>query len=352
MKKRLLTILTILVLSGCDKGGGAARDGAPVPANGDSRPTASGSAAANPKSPGAAQGTEGAQTPVAIVNQTKVITWADLREISIEASGSQVFSEYLLDMLIEEALAKKGMKLTEQDVEKEKATYLALLRRESNAKNDDEAIRTLDRIRKQNGWGPRRFQLLMRRNAGLRKLIEGQGEVTEIMIKDAFEQRYGEKILVRMIMVSDLTAMDAVLKKIAKGDKESFIDAAIIDSRDDSRFTGGLLPLLSPADPSFPAVVRATAAKLKEGQVSDVIAMDNGMAVLRCEKRLPKVDKKLEEVRQELIADLQLQNERYLMNRQARTLLDDNNLKLSILNKELADQWTRQKAKMTGVERK
>lgn len=346
MKKRLLTILAILALAGCDKdGGGRAINGAPIPVNGTNRPPGTAAAAGSPTAPG--QGTEGAQTPVAIVNQTKTIHWADLRDLSIEASGSQVFSEYLLDILIEEALTRKGLKLTEQDVEKEKATYLALLKRGSNAKNDDEATRTLDRIRRQNGWGPRRYQLLMRRNAGLRKLIEGQGVVTEEMIQEAFVQRYGEKILVRMIMVNDMTTMDGVLKKIAKGDKESFIDTAISESRDESRFTGGLLPLLSVADPSFPPGVRMVADKLAEGKVSEVIALNNGFAVLRCERRLPKVDKKLEEVRAELVADIQLQQERVHMNSQARILLDG--AKLSIMNKELADQWARQKAKLIGA---
>lgn len=272
--------------------------------------------------------------PVAYFNDSPVRA-SELQAALYEAAGGQVLAEHLLDEQIQRRLELAGRRVTDALIEAERRYLLQGL----DANDENQAVRLLRELRKRRGLGDQRFDALLRRNAGLRLLVRDEATVSDFAVRQAFEMQYGKKYQVRLIVV-DTTAVAAELVKRARNG-ESFIDLAVAHSTDPSRAQGGLLPRLSPADPTWPSGLRKAVPNLQPGQVSDPIALDSGFAVIKLEQVIPAQGVTLAAVRDSLAARVRRSVEHVAMQRLARTLLDS--LDVLITNRALKASWDEQR---------
>ena len=103
--------------------------------------------------------------PEALVNG-QAVSAGELRPILTEIAGAQALQELILDRRIEEALATADLTIQPDDVAAERKMLL-----DSLSGDEDTALRMLDELRDREKLGKIRFELLMRRYAGLRALV-------------------------------------------------------------------------------------------------------------------------------------------------------------------------------------
>jgi parvulin-like peptidyl-prolyl isomerase len=246
--------------------------------------------------------------------------------------------------MVDERLDREGIELTEPDIEAERKLVL-----QSLARDENQSVVLLDQFRRQRGLGETRFQALLRRNAGLRKLVQDAVRVTEEAIRQAYRRRYGPRYEGR-ILVTSSARQTRQLRDKAMGEAD-FATLAARHSTDPSAAQGGLLSPISPADPSYPQVVRDTLEGLGEGDVSEVIAVQDGYAILKLERKIQGQSVKLADVRNELRPQVRRRIERNRMRQLARSMLSE--ARVTVLNAALGDRWRQHKESLlqTGSDR-
>lgn len=253
--------------------------------------------------------------PVVAIVDGQRIGYDALQPLLLEAVGGDVLREVVLDRRLRRKLADANLAVSEPDLDAEKT--ILLLRLSSDA---DQAARLLERLREARGLGPNRFELMLTRNAMLRKLVAGRVEINEALIRQAYEQRYGPQTVCRLILVDTLVEAERVLARLRAG--EDFAAIAGLVSKDASRTQGGLIPAIAPDDPTYPSAVRDVAGRLDVGMVSDPIALEGGIALLKCDQKIAARSVEIESVRGELEKIVRLRIETLLMQQLARAELD------------------------------
>ncbi len=294
------------------------------PSSAGTPPVAS-SAKAEPKAPGAGSGV------VAVVGGQPV-RMSDLQPLLVEAAGAQVLSDQVIDLRLKAELAGQNITVSEEETQREKQRMLERL-----SEDRDQAVRLLELQRQRRGLGPQRFARLLWRNAALRKLVAGQVQVNEALVRQAYEQRFAEQSECRLILVETLNDVSRVKGRLNAG--ESFEKLAREVSRDSSRIQGGLIPPVSPADAGYPAAVREVAVRLKAGEISDPIVLDQGFAILRCERKITPQRVPFEQISTELEARVRSDLEQVLIQRRLRVLLSEADV--TVLDAQLDEDYKR-----------
>ena len=317
-------ILLVLMLTACQNPPGGAASAAAKPDT-----TRSGD---KPRQVASAPGSANNQI-VALVD-SQPVTWDMLKVPLIEAAGGQTLSEWILDRRIESALKFKGLSVNEQDIAKERTLLVSQVSGDA-----DTTARLIEQLKIDRGLGSWRFDQLIRRTAGMRKLVAEGVSVTDPMVRQLYEERFGPKTEVRMILSASLPEISKLMTRAQGG--EPFTDLAIAFSKDDSRNQGGLLPPISMHDATFPKALRDAADKLTLGQISSPIALESGYALLKCERKIPGNTVGYESVADKLRSEVRLRVERNLMARQARTLMEG--VDVTVLDADLNEAWKKQK---------
>lgn len=275
--------------------------------------------------------------PVAYIDG-KALTRDELHRFLVEAQGGEMLAELLLDRAVNNRLAEQGITLTDADFAAERQRVLDTLSADS-----DQATLLLNEMRGQRGLGELRFEAMLRRNAGLRRLVRDQIRVGDEAIKQAYDLRFGQRFRVRLI-TSDRAQTLGLARQRALGG-ESFTELAILLSTDESSAQGGLLSPINPADPTYPKAIRDALPKLNTdsiaGRLSPVIALPEGYALLWLEGVISKDAPPLEQVREELKRAVRLELERVRMQQLAQVLLVQANV--IVLDPALNNSWQRQR---------
>lgn len=274
--------------------------------------------------------------PVAVIAD-RAVTWEMLREALGEGYGGPALEDLALDMMLERELARAGAEVGEADVEAERRAFL-------EAVGGPDAAIVLAEVRASRGLGPVRFGAMLRRNAALRRLVQGRVEVTEEMIERRFGVKHGEKVRARIIAVptaGEAGAIAAELRGLEAGARRvRFADLAIEKSTDVSSAAGGLLEPISVEDPAYEAGVRRALSAQGVGEIGEVLALDGGgFAILMVEGRVPAEGVGLDEVREALRAELRSRQERLLMDELAVELLSQ--CDIVVLDPALRWGWER-----------
>lgn len=303
---------------------------APIAVGCQSRPVESGSS-----TPNASQTTA---DRVAAYIDGKPVTRDTLYQMMAESAGGEALSELLLDRTVTRRLADQGMALTEADVQAERQRLMASLSPEP-----DTAARLLRAMRDQRGLGDKRFEALLRRNAGLRKLVRSDIKIEQNAVLQAYELRYGKRYRVRLITADTVNALGRARQRALAG--ESFADLAIEVSTDESVNQGGLLSPISPADPTYPKAIRDALPRLStdstKDRLSPVIALPKGYALLWLEQAIKTDPPALDQVRDQLEQAVRTELERVRMQQLARVMLGQANV--IVLDPELDASWKRQR---------
>ena len=278
------------------------------------------------------------ERPVALIDGVPV-GFDELRPVLIEAAGATALEERVLDRQLEREGLRLGITLTEADLAAERVRLAEVFATTGVAPEGDSASveRALERVRRERGLGDERFAGLIRRSAMLRRLVRDEVQISPAAVEQAYELRYGERLRTRVIVVP--TAGDAarVIERARAG--EPFDRLAIELSTDASASAGGLVGPINAADPTWPAAIRSAAAGLGVGELSPPVGVEKGYAVLCLEERLtsPADRPAPAAVADDLSREVRLRQERLLMDRTARRLLEQ--AEVSVVDPVLRRTW-------------
>lgn len=279
-----------------------------------------------------AAGDQPGETPPALVNG-QAVQWGPLRDLLAETAGGAILEEVILDRLLTQRLNREGKTVDQRAIERERTLLLEIL--------DSDATRaalSLEALRTRRSLGDRRFDLLLRRNAMLRTLVRDDVEITDTMVRLQYEQRFGPKYQVRLITSATMSEAATALARLRAG--EPFTEVAALLSTDlASAERGGLLEPISPYDASYPAALRQVFADLDEGDLSPIIPLETGFALVQMVRRIPPQDAPFEMVKEDMARAARLAQERLLMDNLARQLLASADI--VVLDPALSDGWKR-----------
>ncbi|MBC6953740.1 MAG: peptidylprolyl isomerase [Leptolyngbya sp. PLA2] len=265
------------------------------------------------------------------------VSWDEMRAILSEAAGAAAVEEVALTRIVEAEFGRRGLQLTEADLRRERELVERSLAAEGAG--SEAASELLSRIRRSRGLGPTRFEGLLRRNAMLRQLVQGEVEITEEQVRTAHAVRHGPRCRARIIVVaSEREAAQARSRVEGAADRRAaFIEEAVSRSSDASGPRGGLLEPISPADPAYPVSVRRALDALRPGELSPVVALESGYALLLLEERTEGDGTAIEAVRGELERLLRLRQERVLMDRTASQMVET--ARITVFDPSLEWSW-------------
>lgn len=267
----------------------------------------------------------------AIING-QAVAWSELQARMSELAGRQALEELALDRALERELQRRGLSIGEAELRQERD----LLNEEIGT---SDTANVLGQIRRQRGLGPQGFDALIRRNAMLRALTRESVSVEPRELELAERIRHGARKSAR-ILVTPTEREAATLRRevlSATGDRlDAFIARAATRSIDASGARGGDIGAVSPVDPAFPDSLRRALEPLAPGQVSNVIAIDGGFAVLMVERDIPAETVSAAQ-RARIQRDLLVRKQRLAMDRLADQLLDRSSV--SVLDPSLAWSW-------------
>lgn len=258
---------------------------------------------------------------VALING-EPITWNAMQAPLLEAAGGSVLEDLVLDRQVRAEFERRGLSLTPGDLEHERELLTRAVTSATGGGQTDEA---LDRIRRVRGLGPARFDQALSRTAMLRRLVSEEAQVTDDQVRLAYEIQHGPRYACRLLVTATHEEAARLRERLmADGvvSTSEFADLAAAESIDESAARGGLIEPFSPADPAYPLVVRQSLAERAPGTLSDVLALERGYALVLVEHVLPRSGVPIEQAAASLREDVRLRQERLLMDRLARRLLE------------------------------
>ena len=230
---------------------------------------------------------------VAIVNGEN-ITRTELANFLINSVKKEGMDILIRRILVEQEAKKQGVDLSKDEVEERigKLVAFELKKLKNRYGSENEDVFTADLAKMGYDEDQLRVKLAERVEIDVRpqllaeKLIKTTVTVTEEELYDAYEEKYGEKIKVRQIVVKTEEEARELLKNIKAG--ADFATIAKEKSLDrPSAAKGGLIDPISKSTGLGKAV-----AQLKEGDLTDVIPSRVGFHILKIEGKEPPTEKK------------------------------------------------------------
>lgn len=275
---------------------------------------------------------------VALVDEQPV-SLATLSPALLEIAGAAALEEVILDRRLRAACERRGIEVTEEDARREAMLMVSAMIDTGVASDDDDAVRLLERIRRQRRLGEARFEALLMRNAMLRRLVEDEVRITPASIDQAYRLRFGTRYRCRIITADSARTISEAHDRILDG--ESFARVAAEMSTDVSAMRGGLIDPVSPADTSYPSAIRSAIEEIEPHTVSDPIVLESGFALVRVDEVIPARDPALSPAQLDelLERDARRRQERILMDDLARRLFAEADV--VILDPSLRSSWER-----------
>lgn len=241
--------------------------------------------------------------PIATVNG-RAISRARMVSLLLRAQGPALLEQFIILEAAESLAAREGLSITKVDVDREHEMALRRLSDPLAALAPDAfdraaAERLLGSVLAERNISHEEFQLGMRRNALLRKIVEARLTISDVQLRQEYERRFARRVQVRDIMLASLSDVARVEERLRAG--EDFAEAArrYSASAVGARL-GGLLEPFSECDDVVPALLRETAFRLEPGQVSAALRVGNWYHLIKVDKQLPAESPDFAAVRGEL----------------------------------------------------
>lgn len=234
---------------------------------------------------------------VAYVNG-QPITRRELGEELIARKGKEQLELLINRRIIEQACQKAGITVTDAEVEADLKEVL----RSFNMNSPKEFERVVLRARNTNLYEYR--EDVIRPAIAMRKLAGTRIQITEDDVRQAFAARYGEKIRCRVIVLPDrdLRVAERIYNEV-RDSEEAFIRQARMQTNPTLAAVAG--ETLVHRQYPLPNVEKEAFA-LKDGETSHILQTPEGLVILRRIERLPPdTSRKLEDVRDELVREVQ-----------------------------------------------
>ena len=257
------------------------------------------------------------RTLVAIVDGRTSIEAADLEPSLVELGGQTALREEIVDTRLARRLDGAGIVVDKARIEREERLLLETL-------SDDaaRAVELLGEIRARQGLGPVRFAALLRRNAGLRALVEREVSVDDEGLANMFDMLHGPKRVARIAVLASLGDAQQFATDAAAdgGGAGRFAELAVERSLDESAARGGLLAPVARRDPSYPEALRAAIFATEPGKVSAPVLDGARFYVVLVADERPADATTPADARARCERMLRLSRERLLMDALAREL--------------------------------
>lgn len=222
--------------------------------------------------------------PVAYVYNGIPITRQDLGEYLIARLGSQRLDFMVNRRILELECQKRGISITANEVEAQLIENLKLM----NIPNLESFV---GQILRKVGKTLHEYQEdVIWPQLALRKLCQDQVKITYKDLQNAFESKYGPKRQCRIIVFPKDKVnrnIDDIWVKV-RGSEQAFSEYARKQPLGPLASQGGLVP---PIYKHFPdKVIERVAFSLKEGEVSEIIGMQDGSRIImKCDKHIPPI---------------------------------------------------------------
>ncbi|MHC4878672.1 MAG: peptidylprolyl isomerase [Planctomycetota bacterium] len=228
-----------------------------------------------------------------------VIPLKDVAEECMKLKGAEVLESMINRAVIQLECEKAGVVITQADVEGEIKRI---------AKQFNIPVETwLQMLQSERNISPEQYSRdVIWPMLALKKLAGKEVSVTEEDMHKAFIRNYGPKVKCRMIMFDNLRKANEVWQQ-ARLKPDDFERLARDHSVDpNSRALGGSVPPI--AKYSGAPEIENAAFKLKPGELSGVIQIGvNQFVVLKCDGYTKQVVTSIDEVKSQLLADLEEQ---------------------------------------------
>jgi foldase protein PrsA len=246
--------------------------------------------------------------------------------------------QLIANAVVDQCASRENISVTTAEVESENNKTLSQI-----APNMPEAdqLRMLDELLKRRNISRLQWDMVMRRNAVLRKIADRRLIITDAMLQTEFNRRYGAKALVRHIQCASMTDAMNIMDLLDR--QQDFAELAKkLSTNAQSAVEGGLLRPFSLDATEVPTNFRQAAFLLKEGQTSEVVQVGKDFHIIRLEKMLPPENVTLDSVKETLRAELREQRLTQAQSEVLQELL--RNADVQFLNTTLKEQARLRKA--------
>lgn len=285
----------------------------------------------------AGRDTASAAAPIAAVNGVGVDR-RDFVRLLVQAHGLPLLQRIVLRDLARQEAKRAGITVDRAAIE---AEYDMTIREalgggaagEWSGAQREKFIEELVRMR---GWSREELDIVMERQALLRRLVEGRVKITPDELRMAYSREHGEKVEVRHIQLAAARQWPQIKAQLDRGEDFGKLASSYSENRS-SRTNGGLLPPFSRGDPTVPAIFVKTAFELSPGQISDPISYEGGLHVFKLERRIDPTGVPFEQGKAALEANLKRQMAAAEMDKLAAELMQK--CELRIEDRALRDQY-------------
>ncbi len=250
------------------------------------------------------------------------ITTDELAEACISRHGKEVLNGLINRQLIEMEISKSGIQINQEDLNLEvaRAAQAAGVTTVDGQVDFEKWYQLMQQ--QQNFSESVYLEKIVWPSVALRKLVEGQVEVTDEDLQKAYEANYGPRIRCRAIVMDNLRRAQEVWG-MYRGNPtvENFAQLAAEYSIDPGgKSLGGVVPPIQRHGGQ--AALEKEAFKLKPGEHSGVIQVGDKFIFLLCEGITKPVEVDPEEVRDVLYTDILEKKHRVLMARRFQQIME------------------------------
>lgn len=251
-----------------------------------------------PAADSASAGQAPRERPVAAVVNGRPISMDRLRSLMIDCYGLQCVEQLIALELVEGELARQNLELTDELVRAERDRVLQSVF--GDAWDPAAAEEMLEQLLATRRTPRPIWELTLRRNAGLERLAREDVTVSEADLREAYDDRYGRRVVVRHIQTETPQQAQQLLRRAREG--EDFELLARRYSRNDTARQGGLLDSIGPQTPeTVPAVLRRAAMKMQQpGELAGPVQVGTAYHILRLEEVVPPGEKAFEKAAEDL----------------------------------------------------
>lgn len=331
-------LVVLLTAAGCGEGFDQAEAGGIVaerlseprtPQNSPPAPRAAGAPARRPA--------------VAFVNGHPIERRALIRTL-VQARGLGLLQQMMLREVARQEAERRGLRITPDDIDRE---YEITLRADQFNGADTASLTPARREKLIDDWTRSRgvpreeLAVAMERNAYLRRIVAGQVDITEEMLRREYRRLHSARVEVRHIQLAARRVYAQIRRRLEQGDR--FEDLVADYSQNVlTRLNQGRMPPFSADDPTVPAIFAKVAFELEPGQVSNPFEAEGSYHVLKLERRIPPDATPFEDLREKLRTGLHARLVARRMEALARRLLLD--AKIRIEDRTLREQYRRGRA--------
>ncbi|MEM7622770.1 MAG: hypothetical protein AAF235_06155, partial [Planctomycetota bacterium] len=145
------------------------------------------------------------------------VSASDLTPAVLESAGAATLTEYALDALVARELVRSGLAVTQADIQAERDRFGRSVDTTGAASDPRVVSELVEGIRARRGLGPVRFEAVLRRSAGLRKLVAPSVRVDPAEVALADRIRRGPQHEIRVIITPDAQSATRARSAAASG---------------------------------------------------------------------------------------------------------------------------------------